>query len=589
MKYLILIIAALAAASILLSAAGCGNTDGPGTGSTTPEAGTTAGPGTKEPTSPETEPDGTTEESVTAEDTSAAGTSEATAEITTAAATEEAVTSEATTLPETAADTTGAQDPEPEKELKILFLGNSLIYYNDMPDIFARIATAQGKKVDVRSVTKGSATMSDFADGSTEVGGKALPLLKNEKWDIVVIEPSRRISPYEQTVKDAEFASAEKLQKLAADAGAEIILYSVWGNNDGTVIEYTAASPTDMKTGASHPMGRKEHTKFMSEINEELSSKLGGVKIARAGYAFENCIAANPDLNLYHTDLRHPSPEGSLLAAMVFYETIFGETPDKTAQIAGFSGQAKLLAAADATVLGGVVPDLTPDPQAEGFRLLIVGSNLMDNYSMGKVFDDILKAEGKDSLSSYVRSSTFVINNLVTESNDLGLRAALAGEKWDAIIVQISRRCTRSSPDVAASEFAALEKIMPLLKAETDKIFLFTLNSKSKPSIFTTASGDPGYTDTGNKETYSAADGTAYFRELAADWSGKLGIGYINYGGAYLDYANPTETGIGYLQAAMVYRAVFGTPLPAENSATNGLSAEAAATLRTIAEKHAAD
>ena len=57
------------------------------------------------------------------------------------------------------------------------------------------------------------------------------------------------------------------------------------------------------------------------------------------------------------------------------------------------------------------------------------------------------------------------------------------------------------------------ESVAPLLKAETDKVFLFTLNSKSKPSIFSAAT--PGYTDTGKKETYSAEDGSAYFRELA--------------------------------------------------------------------------
>ena len=64
--------------------------------------------------------------------------------------------------------------------LNVLFLGNSLMFYNDMPALFASIAKAEGREVNVRSVTKGSATISDFADESTKVGSVAIPLLKEQ-------------------------------------------------------------------------------------------------------------------------------------------------------------------------------------------------------------------------------------------------------------------------------------------------------------------------------------------------------------------------------------------------------------------------
>lgn len=209
--------------------------------------------------------------------------------------------------------------------LNILFLGNSLMYYNDMPELFANIANASGKKVNVKSVTKGSATISDFADERTEVGSRAIPLLKNNKWDLVIIEPSRRISPYENTVKEAELASAKKIRELAKAAGGDVLLYSVWGNNNGKVVEFQALSPTEIPEVAKHLMDRKSHVKFLHEVNLEFAAAMGGVKVALAGYAFENCIAKYPELNLYHSDERHPSPIGSYLAAAVIYATIFGE------------------------------------------------------------------------------------------------------------------------------------------------------------------------------------------------------------------------------------------------------------------------
>ena len=475
---------------------------------------------------------------------------------------------------------------EEDKMLNILFLGNSLMYYNDMPQLFANIATAAGKKVNVQSVTKGSATISDFANERTEVGAKAIPMLKENKWDYVIIEPSRRISPYENTVKEAELESAKKIQELAKAAGGDVLLYSVWGNNNGTVVEYKAVTPISMTEVATHSMGRKSHTKFMHEVNLEFAAALGGVKVALVGYAFENCISKYPQFNLYHSDERHPSPIGSYLAAAVIYTTVFGENLERIPyQISAAPAAGVLEGIANDTVLGGLVPDLTEKAEDATFNLLVVGSNLMDNYSCATVFGKFVKeVDGKSVLSRYVRSSTFVINNLVDERSDLGLRAALDEIEWDAILIQISRRCTKSGTDVEASELAALKTVLPLMKAETDKIYLFTLNSDKTPAIFTTAGGSAGYTKTSNKETYSAAEGSAYFKELADKWAAELGIGVINYGEAYHAYSNPTKTGIGYLQACMIYDTVFGKAIPSTTE-TNGLTAKEAENLRKIAEK----
>ena len=139
-----------------------------------------------------------------------------------------------TTAAPVAPDTT--ETIQEDKTLNILFLGNSLMYYNDMPELFAKIAAANGKKVNVKSVTKGSATISDFTDERTEVGAQAIPLLKNQPWDLVIIEPSRRISPYENTVRETELASAKKIQELARAAGGDVLLYSVWGKDRKSVV-----------------------------------------------------------------------------------------------------------------------------------------------------------------------------------------------------------------------------------------------------------------------------------------------------------------------------------------------------------------
>ncbi len=121
--------------------------------------------------------------------------------------------------------------------MNVLFLGNSLMFYNDLPQVFSDLAKAGGHDVFVSSVTKGSATISHFASESDPLGIRTREALKERKWDIVIIEPSRRITPFEDSVLQAETEAAKTVLALAAEAGAEILLYAVWGNNDGKVKE----------------------------------------------------------------------------------------------------------------------------------------------------------------------------------------------------------------------------------------------------------------------------------------------------------------------------------------------------------------
>ena len=209
--------------------------------------------------------------------------------------------------------------------MNILFLGNSLIFYNDMPTIFRDLATAGGVDVTVESITKGSATISHFAAPLDPLGIRTREMLASRHWDIVIIEPSRRITPYENTVLQAETEAAKTIKTLAEEAGAQVVLYAVWGNRNGIVRECVAEEPPRMPFVADHPCAREDHAAFLKEVSHRISDELGGVPVIEAGDAFERLIARDQTVELYHTDLRHPSPAGSYLVACTAYATIFGK------------------------------------------------------------------------------------------------------------------------------------------------------------------------------------------------------------------------------------------------------------------------
>ena len=161
---------------------------------------------------------------------------------------------------------TSVSSKEDDGYLDVLFLGNSLMFFNDMPQMFGEMATIAGKKIRVESITQGSATISLFADIDTDMGVQAMYKIYEKEWDYIVIEPSRRATPWENTVYNAEIAAAEVIYEMAQDIGAEILIYAVWGNDTGNLDVYQqTGTSTSMKTG-NQPISRKAHTAFLHQL-----------------------------------------------------------------------------------------------------------------------------------------------------------------------------------------------------------------------------------------------------------------------------------------------------------------------------------
>jgi hypothetical protein len=167
--------------------------------------------------------------------------------------------------------------------------------------------------------------MSHFASETDPLGIRAREILASRRWDYVIIEPSRRITPFEDTVMAAETAAAHTLKALAQEAGAKVLLYAVWGNRNGIVRECVAEAPPHMPIVADHPYSREDHELFLRQVSHRISDELGGATVIEAGKTFEALLARDESIELYHTDLRHPSPAGSYLVACVIYATIFGK------------------------------------------------------------------------------------------------------------------------------------------------------------------------------------------------------------------------------------------------------------------------
>ena len=239
---------------------------------------------------------------------------EATAEPTAPAETEPETapaTEPETTAPETEPPADSAE-LDKSKTYKILFIGNSYTYCNDMPTrYFGEIMEAAGYKVNIISLTKGGWTLSGSANSQDELGKQVDMALTHQDFDFVILQ-EQSMTP---AVNVGSFYSGvRRLNKKIRESGATPILYATWGRKQGsgdlTATGLTAETMT-WKLAASY-----EH---MGQTHD--------IPVAHVGLAFWDIVQNERRVNLFDTDLSHPNAAGSYLAALTLFARITGVDP----------------------------------------------------------------------------------------------------------------------------------------------------------------------------------------------------------------------------------------------------------------------
>lgn len=192
----------------------------------------------------------------------------------------------------------------------ILFIGNSYTYVNDLPNVFAAVATAAGISVTVSSVTKGGWTLEKHASPADECGARVQTAFAENKYDYVILQEQS----YRPIVKFDLFANAvHTLAEKARANGAQPILYATWGRAEGCPLleelSLTNASMTDALAEA------------YAKVGAELD-----IPVAHVGRAYYAAYTGST-AELYHADLSHPAPAGTYLAALTLFAKMFGSDP----------------------------------------------------------------------------------------------------------------------------------------------------------------------------------------------------------------------------------------------------------------------
>ena len=249
---------------------------------------------------------------------------------------------------------------------KILFIGNSYTFYNDMPALFKEIANGAGADVTVESITTGSQSLKNWADPKTEDGARVeAKLTASSDYDIIVLQ-EKSTSPVNNDYKyflSGAKALAERIEQTQDNC--RIFLYETWGSP-----AYAGSY------GGSVP----EMESRLRSAYETVAERIGAT-VSYVGKAFTYMYENYADINLYYTaDENHPSYEGSYLAACVHATSLLGLNVENSAYNGALDEDtaALLRMVGYGITVGADMPEITYDMQIAVYSRYADASTIAD-------------------------------------------------------------------------------------------------------------------------------------------------------------------------------------------------------------------
>lgn len=210
---------------------------------------------------------------------------------------------------------------------KVLFLGNSYTYVNDLPQTAVALAASAGDQLTIDVNAPGGYTLQGHSTNQT-----SLDKIKLGGWDYVVLQEQSQLPSFPDFQVESEvFPYAQDLDSVinAFNECGETMFFMTWGRKNGDASNCANWPPVCTYEG----MDSLLHLRYMmmAEMNEAVVSPVGAVwhKI-RTDY---------PAMELYSSDESHPSETGTYAAACCFYSAIFQKDPTLITDDYGLSAQ----------------------------------------------------------------------------------------------------------------------------------------------------------------------------------------------------------------------------------------------------------
>lgn len=207
-----------------------------------------------------------------------------------------------------------------KKKARVLFIGNSYTYVNDLPKLIADVAASTGDTLEYEMSAEGGATLNAHYVLLPATTAK----IRAGGWDYVVLQEQSQVPamspPY---FYNWVYPFAKQLADLVKlyNPCAETIFYMTWGRKNGDAS--LCPRPINWHYFCTYLLMDsvlRSRYMLMADSNRASVSPVGPVwRYIRNNYR---------DIELYWPDESHPSPAGSYAGACSFYTAIFKKSPE---------------------------------------------------------------------------------------------------------------------------------------------------------------------------------------------------------------------------------------------------------------------
>ena len=196
---------------------------------------------------------------------------------------------------------------------KVLYLGNSYTYVNDLPDIVERLAQDQSRDIQSTEFTSGGARIQNHWNNAS-----VIQAIQQGGFDFIVIQgQSQEVAFPQGQFMNEVYPYAQKLDSLfkAFNPDGKVVFFMTWGYRYGDQMNCQFYPPFCTYESMSQEL-YNNYRQMALDFNSG---------VAPIGAAWRYSINLDSNYVLHSSDNSHPSYDGSYLAACVLYSSIFKE------------------------------------------------------------------------------------------------------------------------------------------------------------------------------------------------------------------------------------------------------------------------
>jgi hypothetical protein len=213
--------------------------------------------------------------------------------------------------------------------LNVLFIGNSYTSVNNLPLLVKNLSTSAGKTLNIDSNMPGGYLMSSHLNDAT-----TFSKISQGNWDYVILQEQSQIPTIDYYRYNDMYPAMTDLKSVIEQYNpcAKIITYMTWGRRfGGQQCDPSGTNCSPVFTNFNHM--QDSLTSAYLEISEQLN-----IQCAPVGVTWQN-ILNDTTLFLHSGDNSHPNIDGSYVAALTIFSSIWKQSSFGLTYTAGLSSQ----------------------------------------------------------------------------------------------------------------------------------------------------------------------------------------------------------------------------------------------------------